>query len=115
MKEFIEDVECGDGPEGVPGGGRREVGEAVLTIVGQTRKKTCFWTLRWRRLGAVPGDGGVWRQRLTGQEYRGKWGYGTGVDQCLELMGMVTTVYAGRVIQEGQAIEGGGVGGEEGR
>ena len=26
-KEFIEDVECGDGPEAGPGGGRRKVGE----------------------------------------------------------------------------------------
>ena len=40
---------------------------------------------------------------------------GTVVDQFLELMGMVTTVYAGRVIQEGQASKGEGVGGEEGR
>ena len=40
---------------------------------------------------------------------------GTVVDQRLELMGMVTTVYTRRVIQEGQAIEVGGVGGEEGR
>ena len=42
-------------------------------------------------------------------------GVGTVVDQRLELMGMVKTLNAGRVIQEGQAIEGGGVGGEEGR
>ena len=40
---------------------------------------------------------------------------GTVVDQCLELMGMVKTVYAGRVIQEGQACEGRGVDGEEGK
>ena len=34
----MEDVDCGDRPEGVPGGGRKEVGRAVLTIVEQTQE-----------------------------------------------------------------------------
>ena len=60
----MEDLECGDRPEGVPGGGRIEVGGAVLTIVEQNRKKTWFWTLRWRWLGSVPGDGGILETKI---------------------------------------------------
>ena len=48
---FMEHVECGDRPEGGPGGGRREVGGAILTVLEQTRKKTWFRTIRWRWLG----------------------------------------------------------------
>lgn len=33
MKEFAEDVECGDRPEGGPGRGRRELGCVLLTVV----------------------------------------------------------------------------------
>ena len=109
----MEDVEIGP-KECLAGEGER-LAEPFSQPWGRPARGPGFGRFVGGGWGAVPGDGGVWRQRLTGQEYRGKWGYGTGVDQCLELMGMVTTVYAGKVIQEGQAIEGGGVGGEEGR